>query len=121
MKLVIGCSVLMTSILLVFSSAAQAQSTFAIKPHHSEVFGEGKHCDTCHISPGKKTRPPASVCIDCHGGMSEIPIKPNKYEKDPHHSHHYEDTLDCITCHKEHKKSHAICVDCHIVEFDNFQ
>ncbi|MGI2258347.1 cytochrome c3 family protein [Shewanella sp. GXUN23E] len=122
MKSLINSAVLAAAILVNFMAYADTnKSAFNIKPHHAQAFGEGKHCDTCHTDAGKKSRPSSQTCINCHGGMSEIPVASNRFDKDPHNSHHYEDTLECMTCHREHKKSHAICVDCHIVEFENFK
>ena len=30
-------------------------------------------------------------------------------------------SLDCTTCHAEHKASRALCNDCHVVEWTNFK
>lgn len=93
----------------------------AIKPHHVEALGGDMNCRTCHTTKGKFQRPDTQACIDCHGEMSEIPTKPNRWDKKPHSSHHYEDLLECTVCHSEHKASKAICNDCHVVEFSNLK
>lgn len=88
-----------------------------IKPYHESALD----CRTCHTNKDKYQRPNAQICIECHGGMSEIPTKPNSRDKNPHSSHHYEDLLDCTVCHSEHKHSEAICSECHVVEFPNLK
>ncbi|MCL1051310.1 cytochrome c3 family protein [Shewanella abyssi] len=78
-------------------------------------------CKTCHTTKGKFQRPSDTACKDCHGGMSDIPTEPNRFDKNPHASHHYEDLLECTVCHSEHSPSKEVCSRCHIVEFKNLK
>lgn len=80
-----------------------------------------KDCKTCHGVEAPTARPDGKACVGCHGTMDKIPTKPNKFNKFPHASQHYGDTLDCTTCHAEHKASKALCNDCHVVEWTNFR
>lgn len=108
-------SLIVAAAVMLISFSASAANT--MKPHHEDALD----CRTCHTTKGKFQRPEAETCIECHGGMSEIPTKPNRWDKNPHNSHHYEDLLECTACHSEHKPSEAICVECHVVEFPNLK
>ncbi len=92
------------------------------KDHHAKLVGTMMKCDTCHGVAVPTERPATSDgCIACHGTMDQIPTKPNKFDKKPHASAHYGATLDCSTCHSEHKASRALCNDCHVVKWSNFK
>ncbi|GIU37888.1 cytochrome c3 family protein [Shewanella schlegeliana] len=93
----------------------------SIKQHHIDALGDDMNCRTCHTTKGAFERPSDQACIDCHGGMHDIPTEPNRFDKNPHNSHHYEDLLECMVCHSEHKPSKDICSDCHKVEFNNLK
>lgn len=107
---------LAAAVVALLSCGAGAANT--PKTHHAEM---DLTCRDCHVAKGKFQRPETETCIDCHGGMSEIPTEPNRWDKNPHNSHHYEDLLECTACHSEHKASEAICVECHVVEFPNLK
>lgn len=109
-----------------FGLAAQAfaASTVAGVPmseKHMKAFGGEIACQTCHGEALPTSRPSDKACIGCHGTMDKIPTKPNKFDKFPHASAHYASTLECTTCHAEHKASKALCNDCHVVEWTNFK
>lgn len=102
-------------------SAENTLNGVPIKAHHFNLIGQGGSCNTCHDTAVPTERPNSDSCIRCHGTMDEIPTKENKFDKLPHDSAHYKNTLECTACHSEHKPSHAICNDCHIVEFPNLK
>lgn len=89
-----------------------------MKDHHAKLM---QTCETCHGTATPTERPDGKACIGCHGTMDKIPTKPNRFDKFPHASAHYGNTLDCTTCHAEHKASRALCNDCHVVEWTNFK
>ena len=66
---------------------------------------------------------PGSSGEDClyrtYINSTKIATKPNKFEKFPHASEHYGNTVECTVCHSEHKASWALCNECHVVEFPN--
>lgn len=111
-------TMLLAGILLAASAQAATLSGVPMKDHHAKMI---KECSTCHGTAIPTTRPDDKTCIACHGTMDKIPTKPNKFEKFPHASAHYGDTLDCTTCHSEHKESRALCNDCHVAEFPNLK
>lgn len=45
------------------------------------------------------------------------------YKRNPHYSPHWGDTVDCYTCHKEHKASEISCATqyCHVKNFEGVQ
>ncbi len=88
--------------------------------HHAKAFGANLQCSMCHGTALPVEPPSDKACIACHGTMDKIATKPNKFDKFPHASAHYGNTLECTTCHAEHKPSRAICNDCHVVEWQNF-
>lgn len=87
-----------------------------MKDYHAKL-----ECKTCHEAAVPTDRPSDKACIACHGTMDKIPTKPNKFDKFPHASAHYGNTLECTTCHAQHKESKALCNDCHVVEWTNFR
>lgn len=92
-----------------------------MKAHHFKVMGEKETCKTCHETEVPTERPNDKTCIACHGTMDKIPTKANKFDKFPHDSDHYGNTLECTACHAEHKPSRDICSNCHIVDFPNLK
>jgi hypothetical protein len=78
-------------------------------------------CIACHKTAVPDERPDSAKCIKCHGEMLSIKTKPNPQGKNPHQSDHYGDTLECASCHAEHKASKEICSNCHVVSFKNFR
>ena len=85
------------------------------------VLGDKATCAVCHGPGTPESRPSDTACIGCRGAMDKIPTKPNRFDKFPHASAHYGNTLECTTCHAEHKPSKALCNDCHNVEWTNFK
>lgn len=103
-------------------ASAASVNGMSFKDHHAKLVGTLMQCETCHGAAVPTERPATSAgCIKCHGTMDKIPTKPNKFDKKPHASDHYGATLDCSTCHSEHKESRALCNDCHVVEWTNFK
>lgn len=92
-----------------------------IKAYHFNAMGDDVTCKTCHETAVPVERPNQDTCIGCHGTMDEIPTKENKFDKFPHDSDHYGNTLECTACHAEHKPSRALCNNCHIVDFPNLK
>ena len=88
---------------------------------HMKAFGGEAACAACHGTALPTSRPSDKACIGCHGTMDKIPTKPNAFDTFPHASAHYGNTLECTTCHAEHKASKALCNDCHVVEWMNFR
>lgn len=115
---------LMAAFLFTSLSAYSEESKLSgvpIKAHHFEVMGKIGSCETCHGTAVPTERPNAETCIICHGSMDQIPTKANQWDKFPHSSAHYGDTLECTACHAEHKPSRAVCSNCHIVDFPNLK
>ena len=104
-----------------FGLQAATLSGVPMKDYHMKALGPSLTCQTCHGVVVPQEKPSATACIKCHGTMDKIPTKPNAYDKAPHASAHYGNTLECTACHAEHKASHAICNDCHNVKWTNFQ
>lgn len=100
------------------SAHAATLADVPMKDHHAKLM---QTCETCHGTATPTERPDGKACIGCHGTMDKIPTKPNRFDKFPHASAHYGNTLDCTTCHAEHKASRALCNDCHVVEWTNFK
>ena len=98
------------------SAHAATLAGVPMKDHHAKLM---QTCETCHGTATPTERPDGKACIGCHGTMDKIPTKPNRFDKFPHASAHYGNTLDCTTCHAEHKASRALCNDCHVVEWTN--
>lgn len=111
---------LLAALLSVFAASAVAADV-PMKPFHEKLMGSTMKCETCHQSAVPTARPSDKACIGCHGTMDKIPTKPNKFEKFPHASPHYGNTVECTACHAEHKASRAICNDCHVVTFPNLK
>lgn len=115
---------MMTAAFLMTAATAQAASLAGVpmSEHHFKVMGGDKaSCATCHGVNLPTSRPDGKACVSCHGTMDKIPTKPNKFDKFPHASAHYGDTLECTACHAEHKPSKAVCNDCHNVQWTNFK
>lgn len=118
-----------TFITLLFAAAASmvtqawagSLAGVPMKDHHLKAFGQSTACRTCHGTAVPTGRPDQQSCIACHGTMDKIPTKPNKFEKFPHASEHYGNTVECTVCHSEHKASWALCNECHVVEFPNLK
>ena len=88
------------------------------KPHHASLS-----CQTCHGDTENKVPPANEACLTCHGPMSELIKKTSDYKRNPHYSPHWGDTVDCYTCHKEHKASEISCATqyCHVKNFEGVQ
>ena len=99
----------------------KALSGVPMKPHHFNVLGTNGTCKTCHQVDVPTERPSDMSCVACHGTMDKIPTQANPYDKYPHDSDHYGNTLECTACHAEHKPSQDLCSTCHIVEFPNLK
>lgn len=104
-----------------FSLQAASLGGVPMKEHHMKAMGDALTCQMCHGVKLPTERPSDKACIQCHGTMDKIPTKPNRFDKFPHASAHYGNTLDCTTCHSEHKESRALCNDCHVVKFPNLK
>ena len=77
---------------------------------HEREAHEGLRRGSClrHLPRlGASDVPSDKACIGCHGTMDKIPTKPNAFDKFPHASAHYGNTLECTTC--------------HVVEWTNFR
>lgn len=100
------------------AGAAQAQlGGVPMSEYHMKALGAAAQCKTCHGVAVPTERPSDKACVACHGTMDKIPTKPNKFDKFPHASEHYGNTLECTACHAEHQKSYSVCNDCHVVEW----
>lgn len=99
------------------SQASMAANGFPTK--HS--FGINQGCTTCHQEQVPTQAPTSEKCIACHGTMDKIPTPKNKFDKEPHHSAHFGNTMECSTCHAEHKESKDYCSTCHTVEWKSFR
>lgn len=109
------------ALLTAFAVSSAAAADVPMKPFHEKMMGSALKCETCHETALPAERPTDKACIKCHGTMDKIATKPNKYDKFPHASPHYGNTVECTACHFEHKASRAICNDCHVVVFPNLK
>lgn len=76
-------------------------------------------CNDCHLE-NDTTKYSSAMnisCKKCHGDYSELSDYTSGlgHNNNIHASPHYED-LDCDMCHKSHKKSQNICINCHSQE-----
>lgn len=92
-----------------------------MKDYHIKAFGSALTCEACHETALPKERPTEKACIQCHGTMDKIKTPPNEFNKFPHASDHYGDTVPCTACHAEHKASQDLCSTCHRVKWQSFQ
>lgn len=92
-----------------------------MKDHHMKIFGSAMKCEMCHQQALPTSKPSDKMCIQCHGTMDKIATKPNPFDKNPHASAHYGNTLECTACHAEHKPSKDLCSNCHRVQWNNFK
>lgn len=67
-------------------------------------------CASCHEGkPGSEVK--TEKCMACHGNYDKLVLLTDKNEVNPHESHLGEP--DCSQCHHAHKKSEAVCNQCH--------
>lgn len=92
-----------------------------MKDYHVKALGGALKCELCHQEKLPKTKPTDKACIQCHGTMDKIATPANEFDKKPHASDHYGNTLECTTCHAEHKPSQDLCSTCHRVKWQKFQ
>ena len=92
-----------------------------MKDYHVKAFGSGLKCEMCHQEALPQTKPSDKACIGCHGTMDKIATPANEFDKKPHDSDHYGNTLECTACHAEHKASQDLCGTCHRVKWKKFQ
>lgn len=119
MKLLHFVSVSSFALLLMsFSSLGVSAEMAGVPVKHPQSVA---NCAACHNEAVPTTKPTTDKCISCHGPMKNIKVAQNPQGKNPHNSDHYGDTIDCTACHKEHRPSKAVCVDCHVVEFKNLK
>lgn len=80
--------------------------------HMHRLAGVG--CADCH---GKAAAPQPlemAQCLSCHGSGAKVAAQTAKVKpRNPHHSPHYDNDLDCSVCHYQHEKSVDYCADCH--------
>ena len=75
-------------------------------------------CASCHDEEDP-TQGVAAVsndkCLACHGSYEEVAARTADVGEDlnPHDSFHYDQQLDCTTCHKTHSESVNLCMSCH--------
>ena len=93
-------ALILAASLLLAANVARAEQNVTHKPHHASLS-----------------------CQTCHGPMSELIKKTSDYKRNPHYSPHWGDTVDCYTCHKEHKASEISCATqyCHVKNFEGVQ
>lgn len=107
---------------LMFSAASAAEvAGVPMKDYHVKAFGGAVQCAVCHETNVPKSRPNDKTCRICHGPMEKIKTPDNPFDKKPHQSAHYADTLECTACHAEHKASKDLCSTCHNVKWTKFQ
>lgn len=105
-----------------FSAATAAEvAGVPMKDYHVKAFGGAVKCAVCHETNVPKARPNDKTCRTCHGPMDKIKTPDNPFDKKPHQSAHYADTLECTACHAEHKASKDLCSTCHNVKCTKFQ
>lgn len=108
-------------VLLAFGVQAASINGVPMKDYHVKAFGNSMQCKMCHNTEVPTARPDDKNCIACHGPMSKIETPKNNFDKKPHQSAHFQDTLECTACHAEHKPSKDLCSTCHKVEWQSFQ
>lgn len=115
-------TIVLTSALLFTGAVAAADvAGVPMKDYHVKAFGSMLKCELCHKEAVPKSKPSDRACIECHGTMDKIQTPPNAFDKKPHASDHYGNTLECTACHAEHKPSQDLCSTCHRVKWQKFQ
>ena len=94
----------------VYGIAAE-ERTF--KPHHEDFRDD---CAVCHGEANPTDYTEAMLCADCHESGAELAeLTSGLGYSNPHTSIHWDETLPCEECHKEHKPMENYCADtCHM-------
>lgn len=93
----------------------------SLKDYHYKVHQNGASCQLCHSGEAPTSPPDDASCIRCHGTAEQMAQVTAKLERNPHKSPHYGLYAPCTSCHKEHKPSKVLCLDCHTFTFENFK
>ncbi|WP_162610902.1 cytochrome c3 family protein [Gordonibacter sp. An230] len=85
-------------------------------PMHSE--NAAMTCASCHDEEDPTQGVQAvsnDKCLSCHESYDKVAERTAGIGEDlnPHNSFHYDQQLDCTTCHKAHSESVNLCMSCH--------
>ncbi len=121
MRLMSFAATLCSGLLLFTSALAGELAGVPMKDYHFKAFGNTLKCSMCHQTDVPRSRPSDQACRTCHGTMDKIQTPANDFDKKPHQSAHYADTLECTACHAEHKANKDLCSTCHNIKWKKFQ
>jgi fumarate reductase flavoprotein subunit len=101
---------------LISSGAEEVTKNMAASPLLADRHATKKiDCQGCH-DPG----PPKAVsfdrCFKCHQSYKHVASLTEDLAVNPHESHFGE--IECLECHKAHKKSGLYCNKCHEFKMD---
>lgn len=114
--LVAGCAPSTHSLSETGGNAAAAAADW---PLRNEMHAANNmQCSSCHDEedPTQGVAPvSADKCLSCHGSREEVAARTAEVGEDinPHDNFHYDQGLDCTTCHKTHTDSVNLCASCH--------
>lgn len=103
------------------AGAWAASPAVPMKDYHQRAFNGQMQCVLCHKTEMPTAPASDEGCRTCHGTMDKIATPDNAFDKKPHASAHFGDTLECTACHAEHKPSRDLCSTCHKVQWKNFK
>jgi fumarate reductase flavoprotein subunit len=83
-------------------------SAFALDSKHA---GRGLACVNCHQTASPTHAASEKICQSCHGDSSKVAFLTQSLQANPHDSHL--GPMECTKCHKEHKESEIVCLECH--------
>ena len=72
---------------------------------------EGLKCVDCHLVDKPVAEASVNVCLECHGGFEKVAELTKSLHGNPHDSHLGK--MQCLKCHRIHRPSEIICLECH--------
>lgn len=76
---------------------------------------EGVKCVDCHKVDKPVAEASVTACLECHGDYAKVAELTKSLHANPHDSHL--GRMQCLKCHKVHRPSEIVCIECHS-EFD---
>lgn len=90
---------------------AQTPQEPQLRPWHKSLS-----CQSCHSDSTQIQAPSKGDCLICHQSEENVAQRTAHLSQkgvNPHDNYHYEKSMDCISCHREHSKSYDGCNQCH--------
>ena len=95
----------------------EMEKKYPLKPIHGSLVLE---CVFCHEGQGNNAEdfeaPEETACLSCHKSKEYLAKRLNfmdSLKANPHNSVHDGPNLYCDECHREHKPSVNMCIECH--------